>query len=69
MISRFIGFIICIFAVLLPWRIRIIFAEIVGWFVQIFYGVYYGLFNFMLKELRKAKLENKEKEIGTKIEK
>lgn len=57
MISRIIGFLICIMAVLLPWRLRIIFGEIVGWFVQIFYYTYFGIFNFILLELKKAKTE------------
>ncbi|MDP7322305.1 MAG: hypothetical protein QF441_17005 [Bacteriovoracaceae bacterium] len=62
MLSKIIGFIICFFALVLPWRIRIIFAELIGWIVQGFYYAYYGIFNYILKELKKAQEENKVKD-------
>ena len=54
MFSRVIAFFVCLIAVLLPFRLRILFAEFVGWVVQLFYGTYYGIINFILKELKKA---------------
>ncbi|MAF77301.1 MAG: hypothetical protein CME60_04010 [Halobacteriovoraceae bacterium] len=59
MFSRVIAFFVCLIAVLLPFRLRILFAEFVGWVVQLFYGTYYGIINFILKELKKAEEEGK----------
>ena len=44
---------------LLPWRLRILYSEILGWITQLVYFTYYGIFNFILSELRKAESENK----------
>jgi hypothetical protein len=57
--DRVIGFIICSFAVLMPWRLRIIFSELLGWLVQSFYFTFYGILNYILNELKKAELERK----------
>ena len=59
MFSRVIAFFVCLIAVLLPFRLRIVFAEFVGWVVQLFYETYYGIINFILKELKKAEEEGK----------
>jgi hypothetical protein len=59
MISKAIGFFLCLFAVLLPWRLRILFAEFLGWLTQLIYYTYYGIFNYILRELRKADSESK----------
>lgn len=57
MFSKPLGFIICLICLILPWRLRVIFGEILGWFIQLFYYLYYGIFNFLLTELRKAEEE------------
>ncbi len=54
MLSRVLAFFVCLIAVLLPYRLRIVFAEFVGWVVQFFYGTYFGIINFILKELKAA---------------
>ncbi len=59
MISKAIGFTICLFAVLLPFRLRILFAEFLGWLTQLIYYTYYGIFNYILRELRKADAASK----------
>ena len=59
MISKAIGFFLCLFAVLLPWRLRILFAEFLGWLTQLIYYTYYCIFNYILRELRKADSESK----------
>ncbi len=56
--DRIIGFFVCLLAVLMPWRLRVIFSEIIGWLVQTFYFTFYGILNFILKELKKAENEN-----------
>lgn len=45
---------------LLPWRLRVIFAEGVGWIVQFFYLTYYGILNYLIKELHNAQPERKD---------
>ncbi len=58
MLSRVFAFFVCLTAVLLPYRLRIIFAEFVGWVVQFFYGTYFGIINFILKELKAVEDED-----------
>jgi hypothetical protein len=60
--DRIIGFFVCLLAVLMPWRLRVIFSEIMGWLVQSFYFTFYGILNYILKELKKAESERQEKE-------
>ena len=63
MIGRFIGIFISLIGLILPWRLRIIFSEFLGWVTQAIYFTYFGIFNFILSELRKAKeMENKEED-------
>ncbi len=54
MLSRAYILLVCCFALLLPFRARILFAEAVGWAMQFVYFTYYGTLNYILKELRKA---------------
>lgn len=54
MLSRAYILLVCCFALLLPFRARILFAEAVGWTMQFVYFTYYGTLNYILKELRKA---------------
>lgn len=61
MISRAIGFIICIIALALPWRLRVILSEILGWITQFIYYTYFGILNYILNEIRKAKQLEEEK--------
>lgn len=60
MLSRLIGFFLCLFALLLPWRLRVLFSEFLGWIIQGLYYTYYGIFNYVLTELRKSELEKKD---------
>jgi hypothetical protein len=52
MISKVIGLIICLVSLLLPWRLRVLFSEFLGWVTQTIYYTYYGILNFLLKELK-----------------
>lgn len=58
MLARIFAGIICSIAMLLPWRLRIIFADALGWAAQLAYLSYYGTLNFLLTELRKAQHES-----------
>lgn len=64
MISKFLGLIICLFALILPWRLRVLFSEFLGWVTQFIYFTYFGIFNYLLAELKKAESEvSKNKDI------
>jgi hypothetical protein len=64
MFGRLIAFFVCLIGLILPFRLRIIFSEILGWFIQFIYFSYFGLFNFILKELKNV--EDREESDGTK---
>ncbi|MCX5778490.1 MAG: hypothetical protein NTU66_04650 [Elusimicrobia bacterium] len=53
MIRRTGSLLVCIIGVLLPWRLRIIYAEIIAWTVQAVYSFYFWLFNLILKNVEK----------------
>ena len=48
------GFIICSIGVILPWRLRIIYAEILGWIAQLIYLIYFSIFKFIIKNLSRT---------------
>jgi hypothetical protein len=51
MIRRAASFFICVVGVLLPWRLRIIYAETIAWTVEVIYYLYFSLFKLVLKNL------------------
>lgn len=55
MISRIIGLAICLFSLLLPWRARVVFSEILGWITQFVYLTYFGILNYILREINESK--------------
>ena len=55
MIAKLYAFLVCLLAVLLPWRLRIVLSEILGWMTQAIYLSYYGIFSFILKQLKDEK--------------
>ncbi len=57
MISRLIAVFLCTLALILPHRLRCWLSEVVGWSLQGIYFAYYGLFNFLVKELKSASEE------------
>ena len=59
MIEKTLALIVCIIGVLLPWRLRVAFSEGLGWITQQVYYTYYGILNFILKELKAAEEERK----------
>ncbi len=53
MLGKIISFIVCSIGIILPYRLRILYAEIIGWSVHFFYTGYYGTLNYILHELKK----------------
>jgi len=57
MFRKLVAFIICSFAIILPWRLRCLYSEALGWVTQFLYFNYMAILKFILKELEKAKSE------------
>lgn len=55
MIKRFFAVLICSIAVLLPWKLRCLFAETLGWIAQVFYVSYAKMFKFLAAQLQNEK--------------
>ncbi len=51
------AFILCGIGLLLPWKLRCIYIEILGWITQFVYMTYIVILKFIISELEKAKLE------------
>jgi len=54
MLGRAMAFLICCMGVLLPHRLRCLYSSFLGWCTQGVYFAYYGLVNFILRQLREA---------------
>ncbi|MFH1619952.1 MAG: hypothetical protein ABIG11_08620, partial [bacterium] len=52
---RIMTFPLCLVGVMLPWRLRVIYSECLGWTAQFVYMNYIYTLKFILKELEKAK--------------
>jgi hypothetical protein len=50
-----IGFLTCLAGVLLPFRARVLFSELIGWMIQGIYLAYFGTLNYLLKSLKGGK--------------
>ena len=61
MLKKIIAFIICSIGVIIPFKLRCLYTEILGWITQFFYLSYVTILKFIITELEKAKLE-KQKE-------
>ncbi len=49
------GFIICLIGVVLPWKARVVYSELLGWIAQLVYSTYFFLFKVIIKNLPAAK--------------
>ncbi len=54
MIKRWIAWLICVVAVLLPWRLRVWFASALGWGAQGVYWLYARILAVLVKNLKPA---------------
>jgi len=50
--KRIFAFIICLIGVILPWRLRIIFAELLGWILQAIYFIFYSILKCIITNLK-----------------
>ncbi|MEA5001049.1 MAG: hypothetical protein VB017_04105 [Endomicrobiaceae bacterium] len=55
MIKTFFIYLVCGPALLMPCKMRIIYAELFGWTVQGFYYIYYSTMKILLNELKNGK--------------
>lgn len=51
---KFFAFLLCAVGLILPWRLRCLYSEILGWITQFFYLNYINLLNLIIAELQKA---------------
>jgi hypothetical protein len=49
--KRILGLLICFAGVLLPWRARVIYSELLGWIAQSLTGAYFVVAKFLVKSL------------------
>ena len=56
---RILGFLICFIGVLLPWRLRVIFSEALGWIAQFFTLLYFGAVKLIVDSLAKTDAKGK----------
>lgn len=52
---REVAFFICLIAVLLPWRLRVWFANAIGWMAQGVYWIYMKIFKIIIRNLTPSK--------------
>lgn len=57
LLRKCIAFFICSLGLILPWRLRCLYSEILGWITQFIYLNYINLLKFIIVELQKAKLQ------------
>lgn len=56
-LRKCIAFIICGIGLMLPWRLRCLYSELLGWLTQFVYLNYVIILKLILKELAKAKAQ------------
>lgn len=56
---RILAFFLCLTGVLLPWRLRVLYSETLGWLVQFVYMNYIYIIKFILREVEKGSREGK----------
>jgi len=57
--KRVFALIICLIGVILPWRLRIIFTELLGWIIQAVYFVFYSILKFIIVNFEKKGISEK----------
>lgn len=50
-IKKALGFLFCLIGILLPWRLRVLYSELLGWIFQGLYLIYFSLIKFISKNL------------------
>lgn len=53
-LRRTIAFFLCLLGTMLPWRLRVLYSEGLGWAVQFLYMNYVYIIKFILKEVGAA---------------
>ncbi len=56
-LRKCLAFFICAIGVMLPWRLRILYSEVLGWITQFIYLNYIVILRFIIQELEKVKTE------------
>lgn len=61
-IRKVMAFVLCGIGLILPWKLRCIYIEILGWITQFIHLTYIVILKFIIKELEKAKMEKAQHE-------
>ena len=61
MFRKIVAFIICSIAVVLPWKLRCIFSEMLGRITQFLYGSYVAILKYIVKETGSSGDDNRDK--------
>ncbi len=48
-----LAFVICLIGLLLPWRLRVLYANMLGWVTQAVYWTYQFLLKIIIQSLKK----------------
>ena len=62
MFRKIIAFILLSIGVLLPWKLRCLYVEFLGWSTQALYFTYVVILKFIINELQKAQKEREKHE-------
>jgi|GEM_PF-2242293 len=54
---KYAAFLLCSLGLILPWRLRCLYSEILGWITQFVYLNYITLLKLIIAELQKSKLQ------------
>lgn len=57
MFRKIVAFMLLSLGIILPWRLRCLYIELLGWITQFFYLSYVVILKFIISELEKAQLE------------
>jgi len=57
MFRKSIAFFLLCIGIILPWRLRCLYIELLGWITQFFYLSYITILKFIISELQKAQVE------------
>lgn len=52
MIKTIITYIVCFPALLMPCKLRILYAELLGWILQFLYYIYYSIMKIIFNEIK-----------------
>jgi len=53
--KRWISLLVCLMGLALPWRLRVLYANLLGWIAQGAYRIYQAVMRVLVENLRQGK--------------